>query len=163
MKVKKVLSIILVFIWMSVVFSFSNQQGEGSGNTSRKVSEIVVNIIDIKGQYTDSEKQELIIQIEPWIRKLAHYTIYIIGGVAIINCVYQFTSKEKMQIMISTTIGVLYAASDEMHQLMVNGRSGNVRDVIIDSLGILTGIIFFLFVNQLWKIISKKKRIEGGE
>ncbi len=163
MNIKKVISIILVIIWMSVVFLFSNQQGEKSGGTSRKVSAIVVNIINIQNKYNEIEKEELINILEPIIRKLAHYTIYMIGGVILANCVFQFCQKHQIAIYISLFIGVLYAISDEIHQLMVIGRSGNIKDVIIDSLGILTGNLFFLLITKLIKVISKKRRNKGGE
>lgn len=163
MNIKKTISIILVCIWMSVVFLFSNQQGEGSGNTSRKVAEIVVNIIDVQNKYSDLKKEELVKTIEPFIRKLAHYTIYAIGGIVIINCISQFCAKEKMQIAISTCIGILYAISDEIHQLIVAGRSGNIKDVIIDSLGVLTGIMFFLLVRMICKKTTSKRRMKEGE
>ena len=61
-------------------------------------------------------------------------------------------------ILISTSIGVLYAISDELHQLMIAGRSGNIKDVIIDSLGILTGIMFFLLVSEIYKKIASKMK-----
>lgn len=157
MKVKKAICIILVIIWMSAMFWFSNQQGTGSSSTSKKVSEIIVNIIDINKQYSDTEKEEIIEVVEPIVRKLAHYTFYAIGGILITNCVYQFCSEEKRVITISAIIGIAYAASDEIHQLMVPGRSGNIKDVIIDSIGILTGIALFLLVQEIIKIILKAK------
>ena len=43
--------------------------------------------------------------------------------------------------------GILYAALDEYHQTFVPGRSGQIRDVVIDSLGLLFGILLIL----LWK------------
>lgn len=164
MKIKKAICIMLVIIWMSAMFWFSNQQGTGSSSTSKKVSEIIVNIIDINKQYTDVEKEEIIEVIEPIIRKLAHYMFYAIGGILIANCVYQFCDKEKSVIAISAVIGILYATSDEIHQLMVPGRSGNIKDVIIDSIGILTGIAFLLLVREIVKELleakSKTKEVE---
>lgn len=162
MNMKKIASIILVILWMSVIFYFSNQQGEGSGNTSGKVCEIIVNVIDIQDKYTDIEKEELVKIIEPAIRKIAHYTIYAIGGILLAHCVYQYSKKEKILIGISTMVGVLYAISDEIHQLMVSGRSGNIKDVIIDSLGVITGIIFFLLVKEIRKRIVSKKNTSRG-
>lgn len=50
MKVKRTISIVLLIIWMWSVFYFSAQQGEGSGKTSKIVSGIVMNIIDIRKQ-----------------------------------------------------------------------------------------------------------------
>lgn len=59
----------------------------------------------------------------------------------------------------SLIIGVTYAASDEMHQLFVPGRSGKLADILIDSLGIITGIIFFLLIIKvLEKIIKDLKK-----
>lgn len=162
MKIKKALGVILVVIWMSTVFWFSNQQGTGSSSTSKKVSEIIVNIIDIKRQYSDAEKEEIIKVVEPFVRKLAHYTLYTVGGILIANCVYQFYNKEKQGIVISTIIGITYAASDEIHQLMVPGRSGNIKDVMIDSIGILTGIALLLIVKEIITrlLIAKNKTKE---
>ena len=94
--------------------------------------------------------------IEPIIRKLAHYTFYAIGGILIANCVYQFCSEEKRVIAISAIIGIVYAASDEIHQLMVPGRSGNIKDIMIDSIGVLTGIALFLLVKEIIKIMLAK-------
>lgn len=155
MNVKKILSIILVVIWMSVIFSFSSQQGEGSGNTSRKVCEIVIDVVDIRNKYTDIQKEQIITILEPVIRKVAHYTIYLVGGILISNCIYRFYNKDNKLILLSTIIGVGYAISDEVHQLMVAGRNGKINDVIIDSLGIMTGIMLFLLMKQICKKICK--------
>ena len=43
----------------------------------------------------------------------------------------------------------LYACSDEVHQLFVPGRSGNIIDVGIDSIGSYFGILFFYIYYQL--------------
>lgn len=158
MNIKKILSIICVVLWMSIIFYFSSEQGENSSSTSEKVCEIIVNIIDIKDTFTVEEKEKLVEIIEPTIRKLAHFTIYTIGGLLISNCVYQFLNKEKQLIIISTSIGVIYAISDEIHQLVVSGRSGNIKDVVIDSLGIITGIMFFLLLKEIiTKLFSEKE------
>ena len=164
MNIKKIVSIIAVLIWMSIIFGFSNQQGEGSGNTSKKISKVIVQMIDIQHRYSEQEKDKLIEIVEPILRKVAHLTIYAIGGIVIANCVWQFCDKEKMTIEISTGVGVMYAISDEIHQLMVDGRSGNVRDVIIDSIGILIGIMVFLLIKGVFrKNVKKKKECRGGE
>ena len=47
-------------------------------------------------------------------------------------------------------LAVLYAVSDELHQTFVFGRSGNLSDVAIDFVGILTAIIFLY-----WRMVFK--------
>ena len=43
-------------------------------------------------------------------------------------------------------ICVLYAITDEYHQTFVAGRSGELRDVVIDSLGALLGILIYYVI-----------------
>ena len=41
---------------------------------------------------------------------------------------------------------VLYSCSDEWHQTFISGRSGQFRDVCLDSLGIAGGILLMSLV-----------------
>ena len=47
--------------------------------------------------------------------------------------------------IVSIVISVLYAVSDEIHQIFVPSRVGAVADVFIDSLGATLGICIALF------------------
>ena len=61
---------------------------------------------------------------------------------------------------------ILYAMSDEFHQLFVPGRSGEIRDICIDSLGALLGIIIMTCVISIVKFIIcqiMKKRKKNKE
>ena len=62
-----------------------------------------------------------------------------------------------MRLAISCTVCLLYAASDEIHQLFVPGRSGEVRDVMIDFSGAVLGIALSMLVFLLICRIKKKR------
>lgn len=156
MNAKKIISTILVIIWMLTIFYFSHQQGEGSSSTSKKVSTAIVNIFDIKHEMQTEQRNELVEKIEPFIRKLAHYTIYAIGGILIMNCMYAYIKADQKAVASASSIGVLYAVTDEIHQLFVNGRSGRIVDVVIDSIGIFTGIVAYLIITKIVEIIVDK-------
>ena len=47
---------------------------------------------------------------------------------------------------------------DEIHQLMVPGRSGALKDVYIDSLGIATGVIGMMIIIKIYELIKAKKQ-----
>jgi len=160
MNIKKILSIVLLILWMFTIFSFSNQQGTGSSSLSKNVASFIIDIFDIKNELSQQEKENVIEKIEPIIRKLAHYAIYIIGGMLIINCAYVYGICNKNAVIYSAIFGIVYAAIDEMHQLFVNGRSGKIQDVIIDSIGILTGITVYIFFR---KVVNWAKTLKGGE
>ena len=65
------------------------------------------------------------------IRKAAHMSIYAL----LAFCVYQ--AQEKPTIQKTLIIVVIYACSDEFHQLFIPGRNGSPIDVGIDTLGAL--------------------------
>ncbi len=70
--------------------------------------------------------------IQVWfIRKAAHMSIYAL----LAFCVYH--AQEKPTIKTTLGIVILYACTDEFHQLFIPGRSGSPIDVGIDTLGAL--------------------------
>ena len=137
MKTKKIITFILIVLWMILVFYLSNQvaneSSQLSGGLTRKILE-VLHMLDGK----TIEEQAI---IETIIRKLAHFSLYAIGGIIIFLHVNLYEITEKRKVITSWTIGTAYAITDEIHQLFVPGRSGEIRDVFIDSLGIIIGII----------------------
>ena len=56
---------------------------------------------------------------------------------------------------------MFYAITDEFHQYFIPGRSAEIRDVLIDSSGALTGILFVIIVLAIIKIIKKKIKKEN--
>ena len=152
----KIIKIILIVAWMLIVFSFSNQGGTKSGNTSRKVTVAVVQVISDK---PIEENEQLIEKVEKVIRKLAHYTIYTIGGFLIMNYAYTTDRSKKEKILYSMAFGAGYAVTDELHQFFVAGRSARIFDVGIDSLGVATGILIYLIIRKIIDIaVIKYKR-----
>jgi VanZ family protein len=67
------------------------------------------------------------------LRKLAHLVEYAILGALLLRAVV-----DRLPALVA---GVAYAVSDEIHQTFVAGRQGSVLDVLIDSAGVLIGIL----------------------
>lgn len=142
-KIKKIVYLSLVIIWMIVVFSFSNENGNTSQNTSRTVTKTIIKTFTREHEI----EEERIESKDCLIRKCAHFSIYTLGGILIYNYINTLKLKENKKIIVSIILGILYAASDEMHQYFVAGRSAQVLDVCIDSMGIILGVI----INYLTK------------
>ena len=71
--------------------------------------------------------------------------------------------KEGIRIIVSLVIGIIYAASDEIHQSFVPGRSPQITDVMIDTMGVLLGILLvMLCLNIFSKIKQRTKKIENS-
>ena len=64
--------------------------------------------------------------------------------------------KEINQIGASLIIGVIYASTDEIHQAFIPGRGPQITDVMLDSLGVLTGIFISMLLIEIIRRITKK-------
>ena len=151
----KVVKIILIIIWMITVFRFSNQGGTESSSTSAKVTKVIVDVV--VNDKKEENKVQIANKIEKVVRKFAHYTIYTIGGVLIMNYAYTTDKTKKQQTFGSLLFGAFYAATDEVHQYFVPGRSARLFDVGLDTIGVLTGIYIYLGVMALIDKLSRKQ------
>ena len=57
----------------------------------------------------------------------------------------------------AVAVAVLYAATDEIHQLFVPGRAGRFSDVCIDTLGAVIWLLLFTALRKLWEMIAKRR------
>ena len=84
------------------------------------------------------------------IRKSSHFLEYLILGVSLLLTVRDlFLLNLRKSGIIAFAFGVVYAITDELHQLLVNGRSGEVRDVLIDAGGVLIGVLITCLICYL--------------
>lgn len=137
---RKILSWIFVLLWMIVIFILSHQPAEDSGRLSFGLTEIIARFIRVDSGI-----------LEHIIRKYAHFSEYFILGILAAIALNNYKMPKAITFFISLGICVLYAVSDEIHQLYVPGRSGQAGDVLIDSLGGLLGILVVFFFIGLSK------------
>lgn len=142
-KIIRIVYFILIVIWALLIFYMSHQQGESSSSLSRTITAIFF------------KSEEMINLVEPYVRKLAHLSEYAVGGILFMGLFLTYEWSEKKQMLISIALGIWYAIFDEIHQLLVPGRSGRVIDVVIDSLGICLGVVVTMII---YKLITKNKK-----
>ena len=146
---KKTISFIVLILWMIVIFSFSSADANKSTGTSDKV---ITTMIEIKDKITNNEtpnnEKEIIVKNSSfYIRKIAHITEYLILGFLMFNLLKQYSVTN---IYYAIGLSILYSCTDEFHQLFIRGRSGSIRDILIDSIGILIGTYLYklLFIKN---------------
>ena len=135
----KIMKLLLIIIWMLIIFNFSNQPAQESSELS---DGFIIKTVRIIEKITNgSVDEEFILKtfVKP-VRKTAHFTVYLILGVLVFLFLKEFDLNTRRQIVISILICLMYASSDEIHQLFVSGRSGEVLDVCIDTFGSFVGI-----------------------
>jgi VanZ family protein len=113
---RKILHWIFIVLWMGIIFYFSNQP-------------------DLKSSLPND-----------WdfiFRKIAHISEFAVLNFLLIKTFSHYKISFKNILIISFSMSFLYAVLDEYHQNFVLGRHGSVKDILIDSLGIMIVTIFY--------------------
>lgn len=140
----------MMILWMGVIFYFSHQPGNISSMQSGRVLEKMDLVTMEQVENHDSDIRDL----QFMIRKFAHFTIYFILGIFIILA-FKSSNFNKYTVK-SFIVGIIYAVSDEVHQHFIPGRDMKVLDICIDSIGILVGICFIIFILKRKRICLKR-------
>ena len=141
-----------VVLWMSFIFTMSAQPAEESKQTSGGVAELILRVVvpDFDG-LSREEQAEMIESIQYFVRKGAHFCGYALLGILLFTAFSCHFEKLTLLVILSLSASALYAASDELHQRFIPGRSGEFADVLLDSTGALLGIMICLAVTFLWR------------
>ena len=140
------------------IFGFSNQNGESSSSVSRKVARKIINVFPYTKDLSETTKTKIVERSQPIIRKLAHFSIYTAVGILIMTFISTYNVKLLKKFIISILVGLSYAISDEFHQSFIPGRTASPIDVIIDTVGVFTGIIIVLILISVYKALFKEVR-----
>lgn len=134
----------------AAIFYFSAQPADVSTEVSDGVGRLLFQIaeeVNIVKASPEALLRWCEIMSTP-VRKTAHITEYALLHISVLFALYQQGERGTRWLKTAFALTVFYACTDEFHQLFVPGRAGMIRDVMIDSIGVL--IITWI----LWK---KKK------
>ena len=137
LKNKIFINYLLLFLWMGIIFYLSNQPDLKSGFESqtdfilRKMAHITeYGILTFLAWRAFADGEETKFPKENLVSKK--------------NLLGNGVSKSVRFLIYAIIFSVLYAVTDEYHQLFVHGRVGSPIDVMIDSAGIaISGIIIY--------------------
>lgn len=144
----KPLSFLPAVAVMYLIFSFSAQDGTQSAVMSRKLSHKIVVAADrvLDKEWDEAQIRFQTERIHYYVRKLAHVTEYFVLAVTVAFPLYVYKVRGRWLMLLAGAFCVAFAGLDEYHQSFVAGRGPSVRDVAIDSIGILPGIILVRIV-----------------
>ena len=158
MKLKRIVLWGLVVLWMGVIFFFSAQPAEVSGEQSGGLIRFLLSVF-----YPDfdlllqPEQLAAIERLQHTVRKLTHFGVYGCLGMLCLAALYQHKIKTLLRPILAVIIASFYAISDEIHQWFVPGRSCEFQDVCIDSFGAVCGVLFLMLCIQLIVKIRKSR------
>lgn len=150
------LSVLPALLMLFLIFGFSSQNGAASGFLSYNISYMIVSLFDriLFLKLSEAKLFSTANDLQFLIRKLAHVTEYVLLTLSI--CLplriwlpykgFSTTGKRFLHRVILPTffLSLISAAADEFHQSFVPGRCGTPLDVLVDSLGIITGCLLLM-------------------
>lgn len=144
--------ILFVILWMGFIFYMSHQPAEISKAQSNKVIDIIKHINNSNSTNNSNKTNNSDKFINSFvIRKTAHMFLYASLSILMFICIYNGENMLK-SIILSLVLCFLYACSDEFHQLFIVGRSGELRDVLVDFMGSSIGIFIISSIYSLKKL-----------
>lgn len=126
-----------VLVWMTVIFLFSTDYFS-STNTAPHIAPLLSILFpQLAPEHIES--------IDLLMRKLGHFSEYCILALLLMRALNAEFAEQSAKSRINWTIAlvVLYAVSDELHQVFVPSRTASPWDVLIDSLGGICGTLWF--------------------
>ncbi len=140
-----ILSSIVVILWMALIFNLSSQVADESNKLSKGVTKIVIETVEKVAPKSDFD----INRFNHIVRKNAHFFAYLVLGVLVLSALRRSGIYSYKSIGVAILICILYAISDEVHQIFVPGRGPQVKDVFIDSSGACVGVLVYLGVSKM--------------
>ncbi|TCO68517.1 VanZ family protein [Marinisporobacter balticus] len=141
------ISWIAVILWMFLIFNLSSQVADESDKLSKGITEIVIKTVEKVEPRVDFD----ISRFNHIVRKNAHFFAYLALGIFVMNAMRRSGRYGYKSVVLVLLICILYAISDEVHQLFVPGRGPGVKDVLIDSAGASVGTLVHLGMSRIKK------------
>ena len=130
-KWKLIAALTATALWLCFIYSRSAQPASVSHEESTLVLDLLQKI---------SPGLTLLI-----VRKLAHFTEYfILGGLLYLD----WRLLGRGRVLLPLAAGLIAAAADETLQTFVPGRSGEVRDVMLDFAGVAAAVGVLLLLRR---------------
>ncbi len=97
---------------------------------------------------------------EGLLRKLAHIFLYAGLGYSISSYqkgVHPLIYPKRSLVVIAALITAAYGAFDEVHQLIVAGRSGQGTDILLDAVAGIGGVLLYITIFCFWRTVFSAK------
>jgi len=148
--------------WMAVIFLLSAQPSDDSSALSGSILAVVAGMVDgalrlLGGSGLTPESQVVLHAV---VRKGAHVVAYLVLGLLAARAVTREAGRSRLAPWaLAWLLATAYAVTDEVHQLFVPGRGGQVWDILLDSAGALAGVL----LHRWWSLRESRRTHHTGD
>lgn len=134
---KRTMAWLMAVIWMGVIFTMSAMPGDVSGQQSGAVVELLLALLArLPGGLAQAIGPQTLALL---VRKGAHMAEYAVLCLLLGRALR--LSGVRRPLATAIALSAAFAATDELHQGFVDGRSPMVTDVVIDTAGAALGAL----------------------
>lgn len=145
-KITLAISWLLVAVCMTIIFYLSAQVASESAQTSLGMMSFLEKIFTGLTELIGHDA----------FRSIAHGLEYCGLALLLFNALYHTFTRPRA--LLSFAVSVLYAVSDEIHQIFVEGRAFQLTDIAVDAVGSLVGVAAGFVIYKAIIIIQKTQR-----
>ena len=160
-KIMSVCFTIMTVAIMAAIFLFSSQNSNDSSDLSKGFIDNMMSCLPFLNHIAEEQKGEIIKNIHNFVRKTAHFSIYAALGFSAAGAFGSYLSgtKKRYVYIFAVILCCAYAVTDECHQMFIPGRSGEVRDVCIDTCGGAVGAAVYMLIRGVIHMIRKSESV----
>ncbi|PYG87797.1 VanZ family protein [Ruminiclostridium sufflavum DSM 19573] len=138
---------------MLAIFMLSAQPATESNNNSKLIVSKIVDSTSRLGadEMTESQKTAIVEKINSVAREFMHSAVYFIMAIFAQITMLGIFKEYLLSGVITFTFCEVYAFTDELHQLLVPGRTFQLLDLGMDAAGILSAILLVLLIHAFKK------------
>ena len=164
----KKLGIVLCLLSFGFIFYNSSQTGSLSNLRSYKIVQSLREVkYAVEGKTNLIQENQSVLpitsrdeEVNLVVRKMAHVSEYCLLAVLVSNVLFLLGLKGKDALAFIMVICLLFAVTDEFHQMLVPGRTPLLTDVMIDFTGSLVGIgLFYIAYYKMYDRHTIKTKI----
>lgn len=148
-----IIMVVIAVLWGVIIYKLSDMNTINSNSRSTDIITIflekgleLTNDLGITNSHPNESKIEhASTLLNSPVRKLMHASVYFVLAFIIIIFVNMLFKNNKylLSLFITIVLCFVFAMTDEYHQTLVVGRTGQFLDVIIDTAGALVGTLFY--------------------
>ena len=161
-KAIKIIILLAVAVgWMFCIYNLSNMNSSKSnGKSADMLSIIIADTLDLTNEYgitdlhpNDSKIERASKIMNTPMRKVMHASVYLVLAFFMMTLTNIISNHKYywLTLLISLVLCVFFAITDEYHQTFVSGRSGQILDIVIDSIGAMIGLVFYTTYHIVYK------------
>lgn len=146
-------------LWYAVIFRFSAQSASVSGALSDRLLYRLLEAGSAAFRVLTAEGKYAVVEfLSFYERKAAHMFLYFVLLGLLMPALRPLLASIPRRNGTAMVLCTVLASLDEYHQTMVPGRSGELRDVLVDLAGAACFLLLWWLVRRVWKSCRPEPR-----